>query len=69
MPECCDRYKYCDDTDAELLHKIELHTRACRDIEFSDDGTSLYSVSKDKSMMVSDVQTGKLKQAYDDAHT
>lgn len=51
-----------------LLNTLELHTKACRDIEFSDDGTILFSTSKDKSIMLSDVETGKLVHFYEKAH-
>jgi WD40 repeat protein len=61
------RYKYTNES-TEVLNTLELHTKACRDIEFSKDGNILYSCSKDKSIMISDCNTGKLKQFYDNAH-
>lgn len=60
-------YKYSKQENT-LLNTIELHTKACRDIEFSQDGKILFSSSKDKSVMLSDVETGKLIRFYDDAH-
>jgi len=50
------------------MNTLEVHTKACRGIEFSKDGNILFSTSKDKSIMLSDVNTGKLKQFYEDAH-
>jgi WD40 repeat protein len=47
---------------------LEVHTKACRNIDFSKDGNILFSSSKDKSIMLSDVKTGKLKQFYENAH-
>lgn len=60
-------HKYRNES-TEVLNTLELHTKACRDIEFSKDGNILYSCSKDKSIMISDCNTGKLKQFYDNAH-
>lgn len=60
-------YKYSNDEN-QLLNNIEVHTKAVRDIEFNFDGSTLFSVSKDKSIMMSDVATGKLKRFYDNSH-
>jgi WD40 repeat protein len=61
------RYKYTNES-TEIINTLEVHTRACRDIEFSKDGSVLFSTSKDKSIMLSDVDTGKLKHFYENAH-
>ncbi len=60
-------YKYSNEEN-QLVSNIEVHTKAVRDIEFNWDGSTLFSVSKDKSIMMSDVNTGKLKRFYDNAH-
>lgn len=60
-------YQYSNEENV-LLRSVELHTKACRDIEFSVDGNLLYSTSKDKSIMISDVETGKLVQFYEKSH-
>lgn len=60
-------YKYSDEENT-LLSNIEVHTKAVRDIEFNGDGSTLFSVSKDKSIMLSDITTGKLKRFYDNSH-
>lgn len=60
-------YKYTNESNT-LLNTLELHTRACRDIEFSLDGVKLFSASKDKSIMISDVDSGKLIQFYENSH-
>ncbi|CAG2058771.1 unnamed protein product [Timema podura] len=52
----------------EIKETLELHTRACRDIEFNEDGNLLFSSSKDKCIMVTDTRTGKLKRMFNDAH-
>nr|CAD7199423.1 unnamed protein product [Timema douglasi] len=52
----------------EIKETLELHTRACRDIEFNEDGDLLFSSSKDKCIMVTDTRTGKLKRMFNDAH-
>ena len=61
------RHKYTNES-TEIMNTLEVHTKACRGIEFSKDGNILFSTSKDKSIMLSDVNTGKLKQFYEDAH-
>lgn len=60
-------YKYSNEENI-LERTLELHTRACRDIEFSADGNILFSTSKDKSIMMSDVETGKLVKFYENSH-
>lgn len=60
-------YKYSNEAN-EQINSLELHTKACRDIEFNEDGERLFSVSKDKSIMISNVETGKLIRFFDDAH-
>uniref|UniRef100_A0A6P7H0G3 WD repeat-containing protein 55 homolog n=1 Tax=Diabrotica virgifera virgifera TaxID=50390 RepID=A0A6P7H0G3_DIAVI len=60
-------YKYSNETN-ELVNTIELHTKACRDIEFSCDGKLLFSTSKDKSIMITDVSSGQLVKFYENSH-
>ena len=60
-------YRYTNEANT-LVETMELHTESCRDIEFSLDGKILFSTSKDKSVMLSDVETGKLVRFVDDAH-
>lgn len=60
-------YKYANEENT-LLKKIEVHTKACRDVEFTEDGKYLVTGSKDKSLMITDMETEKLKQFYDAAH-
>lgn len=60
-------YKYTVDENT-LVNTLELHTKAIRDIEFSMDGKTLYSTSKDRSILLSDFETGKFLRLYQDAH-
>uniref|UniRef100_A0A2A4K3F4 WD repeat-containing protein 55 homolog n=1 Tax=Heliothis virescens TaxID=7102 RepID=A0A2A4K3F4_HELVI len=60
-------YEYNND-ETKLINTLELHLKACRDIEFDDEGTTLFSTAKDKSIMVTDVESGKLKRCYENAH-
>lgn len=60
-------YKYTNEENT-LLYTHEVHTKAIRDIEFSIDGRDLFSGSRDKSIMVTDFETGKLKRFWDKAH-
>lgn len=54
--------------NTELLATYELHTKACRAVEFSECGEVLFTAAADKSIMVTDAASGKLKQFYDEAH-
>lgn len=60
-------YKYSCDENV-LVNTLELHVKAIRDIEFSVDGKILYSTSKDRSILLTDVQTGKFVRNYEHAH-
>lgn len=62
-----DRYKYNND-ETELVSTLELHLKACRDIEFNENGTTLFSTAKDLSVMLTDVETEKLIRVYEKAH-
>lgn len=61
-------YKYANEGNT-VLDNLELHTKACRDVEFTSDGVTLFSVAKDRTIMLSDVETRKLRRFYEDAHT
>ncbi|XP_034949790.1 WD repeat-containing protein 55 homolog [Chelonus insularis] len=54
--------------NTNLLSTIEVHEKACRDLKFNDSGVSLWSVSKDKSIAITDVNTEKLTGIYEKAH-
>lgn len=60
-------YKY-NNEENTLMTTIEVHEKACRDVQFSAKGDVIVSVSKDKSIAVTDVASGKLKRIYDRAH-
>lgn len=60
-------YKYTNEENT-LLNTHEVHAKAIRDIEFSIDGKDIFSGSRDKSIMVTDIETGKLKRFWDNAH-
>lgn len=60
-------YKYSNEENT-LVNTFEVHTKAIRDIEFSIDGRDLFSASRDKSIMITDFETGQLKQFWDKAH-
>ncbi|RLU18468.1 hypothetical protein DMN91_008825 [Ooceraea biroi] len=52
-------YKYsCEETS--LISTIEIHLKACRDVEFSNDGRSLFSTGKDLCIAMTDMETEKL---------
>lgn len=52
-------YKY-SLSECSVVSTYETHTKACRDVEFSDDGDTLYSASKDKGIVLTDVNTGEI---------
>lgn len=60
-------YKFTND-ECTIKDTHEVHTKSIRDIEFSLDGSSLISTARDRTIMVTDVETGKLKRFWDDAH-
>lgn len=60
-------YRYSVDENV-LVNTLELHLKAIRDIEFNSDGTVLFSASKDRSILLTDVETGKFKRCYEHAH-
>jgi len=58
----------CSNEENKLLNTIEVHSKACRTVEFSLDGAFFASSSRDKSIMLTDTETGKLKRFWDEAH-
>lgn len=60
-------YKYSVDGNI-LVNTLELHVKAIRDIEFNHDGSVLFSASKDRSILMTDVETGKFRRCYEQAH-
>jgi len=62
-----DRYKY-NNEETNLTSTIEIHLKACRNIEFSEDGQSLFSTGKDQCVAITDTETEKLTRLYDKVH-
>jgi WD repeat-containing protein 55 len=60
-------YNYTNEENT-IKQSLEVHTKAIRTIEYSHDGTIIYSTSRDKTIMITDCETGKLKRFWDDAH-
>ncbi|EDV43251.1 uncharacterized protein Dana_GF18399 [Drosophila ananassae] len=60
-------YEYANEGN-KLIRTIEVHSKACRDVEFTEDGRNLLTCSKDKCVMVTDMETEKLKKLYETAH-
>lgn len=60
-------YKFTND-ECTIMNTHEAHTKSVRDVEFNPDGDVLISTARDRSIMVTDVETGKLKRFWDDAH-
>ncbi|KAG8230101.1 hypothetical protein J437_LFUL007645 [Ladona fulva] len=60
-------YKFSSEVN-EIVNNLENHKKAARAVEFSEDGHYLYSVSKDKSICVTDVDLGKPKRFIKKAH-
>ncbi|XP_035683047.1 WD repeat-containing protein 55-like isoform X1 [Branchiostoma floridae] len=51
-----------------LVRTFKHHKKATRAVAFSKDGNSLITSSKDKSLQVVDVETGKVSQCFSEAH-
>lgn len=51
-----------------LKSTIPVHENACRDIKFSADGDTIFTIGSDKSIMLTDTKTEKLKGLYENAH-
>ncbi|CAH2226119.1 jg23420 [Pararge aegeria aegeria] len=60
-------YEYSND-ETNLLKTMELHLKACRDVEFDNNGVTMFTTAKDKAVMATDVESGKLKQCFENAH-
>lgn len=60
-------YKY-NNEETKLVSTMEMHLKSCRDVEFSNDGQTLFSAAKDKSIMLLDVESEKLTRLYEEAH-
>lgn len=60
-------YAYANEGNT-LLRNVEIHAKSCRDVEFTEDGRDLLTCSKDKSIMITDMETEKLKKFYESAH-
>ncbi|XP_078683599.1 WD repeat-containing protein 55-like isoform X1 [Branchiostoma floridae x Branchiostoma belcheri] len=51
-----------------LVRTFKHHKKATRAVAFSKDGNSLLTCSKDRSLQVVDVETGKVSQSFPQAH-
>ncbi|XP_072170807.1 WD repeat-containing protein 55-like isoform X2 [Diadema setosum] len=61
-------YSYSAEEPNEELLLEEVHQKACRALAFSDDGQSIFSVSKDKSVSKLDIASGKVGQCIEKGH-
>ncbi|KAJ1820909.1 WD domain repeat-containing protein 55 [Coemansia sp. RSA 2599] len=52
----------------ERLLRQKVHKKSCRSVCFSQDGSMLYSASKDRSWQAMDIETGMQKLNFDAAH-
>jgi WD repeat-containing protein 55 len=60
-------YSYANEENT-VKQSLEVHTKAVRCLEYSHDGKIILSTSRDKTIMITDCETGKLKRFWDDAH-
>lgn len=60
-------YRYAIE-ECEVMSTIEIHSKAIRSIEFDGDGEQIYSASKDRSVLITNVETGKFVREYTQAH-
>lgn len=61
------RHRYTNES-TDQVKLLDIHNKACRDVEMDEDGKVLYSTSKDKSIIVTDMNTLKTKKVIPDAH-
>lgn len=59
----------CTEGETKELWSSGHHLKSCREVAFSHDGQKLFSVSKDKSVHVMDVEVGKLVTRITKAHS
>ncbi|XP_035291265.1 WD repeat-containing protein 55 isoform X2 [Anguilla anguilla] len=63
-------YSYsCTEGETKELWSSGHHLKSCRELSFSQDGQKLFSVSKDKSIHIMDVEAGKLVTRIAKAHS
>ncbi|XP_046899179.1 WD repeat-containing protein 55 [Hypomesus transpacificus] len=63
-------YSYsCTEGETKELWSSGHHLKSCREVAFSHDGQKLFSVSKDKSVHLMDVEEGKLVTRITKAHS
>nr|SVE93673.1 EOG090X07S3 [Scapholeberis mucronata] len=60
-------YKYGNEEN-ELLHTLNHHKKSCRVLSFNEDGSLLFSGSKDKSVVICDTETMKPVQTLQKVH-
>lgn len=59
----------CTEGETKELWSSGHHLKSCREVAFSQDGQKLFSVSKDKSVHLMDVEVGKLVTRITKAHS
>jgi len=63
-------YSYsCTEGETKELWSSGHHLKSCRKVAFTQDGCHLYSVAKDKSVHIMDVEAGKLVKRITKAHS
>ncbi|MBN3297367.1 WDR55 protein, partial [Amia calva] len=63
-------YAYsCTEGENKELWSSGHHLKSCREVAFSHDGEKLFSISKDKSVHIMDVEKGKLVTRISKAHS
>lgn len=60
-------YRY-NKESVEEVSRLSHHKKACRAVSYNDEGTLLFTISKDKSLGVIDTQNSALKHHIKDAH-
>lgn len=64
----CLRWAYGTNDENRQLLDFGHHKKSCRGLRFSADGMKLYSVSRDKSLQVVDLECGRISQKIANAH-
>eukprot|EP00123_Amoebidium_parasiticum_P020460 comp50296_c0_seq1/m.47636 comp50296_c0_seq1/g.47636 ORF comp50296_c0_seq1/g.47636 comp50296_c0_seq1/m.47636 type:complete len:349 (-) comp50296_c0_seq1:241-1287(-) len=59
--------RYAQEGNQQLFH-LSHHQKACRALEFSHDGSALFTASKDKSLSLVNMATGQVVSTVENAH-
>jgi len=54
-------YTFSCEEENELVHTVDVHKKACRVVQFTDDGSAIYTASKTGQVILTDTETKQQK--------